>query len=111
MSRGDAKQSTHVGDAVDGNSLEVVLVELLNSGLEVGSSLVLDETLATGAGSVTLTVDLAVDDVEAGLAGEVFQVLIIELASEVKARDEESRATGDPSTGYVPASWSRREAR
>ena len=85
MSRGDAKQSTHVGDAVDGNSLEVMLVELLNSGLEVSSSLVLDETLATGAGSVTLTVDLAVDDVEAGLAGEVFQVLIIELASEVKA--------------------------
>jgi len=62
-----------------------VLVELLNSGLEVGSSLVLDETLATGAGSVTLTVDLAVDDVKARLAGEVFQVLIIELASEVKA--------------------------
>lgn len=62
-----------------------MLVELLNSGLEVGSSLVLDETLATSAGSVTLTVDLAVDDIEAGLAGEVFQVLIIELVSEVKA--------------------------
>ena len=64
-----------------------MLVELLNSGLEVGSSLVLDETLATSAGSVTLTVDLAVDDIEAGLAGEVFQVLIIELASEVKVSD------------------------
>ena len=62
-----------------------MLVELLNSGLEVGSSLVLDETLATGAGGVTLTVDLAVDNVEAGLTGEVFQVLIFELASEVKA--------------------------
>lgn len=85
MSREDAKRWTHVGDAVDGNSLEVVLVELLNSGLEVGSSLVLDETLATGAGSVTLTVDLAVDDVKAGLAGEVFQVLIIKLAREVNA--------------------------
>ena len=62
-----------------------MLVELLNGGLEVGSSLVLDETLATGAGSVALTVDLTVDDVKAGLAGEVFQVLIIELASEVNA--------------------------
>jgi hypothetical protein len=85
LSREDAKRQTHVRDAVDGNSLEVVLVELLNSGLEVGSSLVLDETLATGAGGVTLTVDLAVDNVEAGLTGEVFQVLIFELASEVKA--------------------------
>jgi len=64
-----------VGDAVDGNSLEVVLVELLNGRLEIGSSLVLDETLATGAGSVALTVDLTVDDVETGLAGEVFQIL------------------------------------
>lgn len=62
-----------------------MLVELLDSGLEVGSSLVLDETLATSAGSVTLTVDLAVDDIKAGLTGEVFQVLFIESASEVKA--------------------------
>ena len=73
-----------------------MLVELLNSGLEVGSSLVLDETLATGAGSVTLTVDLAVDNVEAGLAGEVFQVLIIELASEVKVSDRRGQIERRP---------------
>jgi hypothetical protein len=63
-----------------------VLVELLNSGLEVGSGLVLDETLATGTGSVTLTVDLTVDDVQTRLAGEVFQILKIKLASEGGAR-------------------------
>jgi len=62
-----------------------MLVELLNGRLEVGSSLVLDETLATGAGSVALTVDLTVDDVETGLTGEVFQILMVELASEVNA--------------------------
>ena len=62
-----------------------MLVKLLDGGLEVGSSLVLDETLATGAGSVTLTVNLTVDDVKTGLAGEVFQVLNIELATEVDA--------------------------
>jgi len=57
-----------------------VLVELLNSGLEIGGSLVLDETLATGAGGVALTINLAVDDVETGLAGEVFQILSVESA-------------------------------
>ena len=72
-----------------------MLVELLNSGLEVGSSLVLDETLATGAGSVTLTVDLAVDDIKSGLAGEVFQVLRIELASESMPGHAEFRLKGD----------------
>ena len=72
-----------------------MLVELLNSGLEVGSSLVLDETLATGAGGVTLTVDLAVDNVEAGLTGEVFQVLRIELASESMPIHAESISKGD----------------
>jgi hypothetical protein len=85
LSQKVANQETHVRDAVDGNSLEVVLVELLNSGLEVSSSLVLDETLATGASGVALTVDLTVDDVKTGLAGEVFQVLNIELATEVDA--------------------------
>jgi hypothetical protein len=78
----DTRQVTYVRDAVNGNSLEIVLVELLDGGLEVGSSLVLDETLATGTGGVTLTVDLTVDDIKTGLAGEVFQVLRIELASE-----------------------------
>lgn len=105
LSRKDAKRQTHVGDAVDGNSLEVVLVELLNSGLEVGSSLVLDETLATSAGSVTLTVDFAVDDIEAGLAGEVLQVLIIELVSEVQAsnRRVEVERRPEPRGTYLPA--------
>ena len=78
-----------------------MLVKLLDGGLEVGSSLVLDETLATGAGGITLTVDFTVDDVEAGLAGEVFQVLRIELASEV---DAESKSKGDQERGtYLPA--------
>lgn len=89
------EQETYVRDAVDGNSLEVVLVELLNSGLEVSSSLVLDETLATGASGVTLTVDLTVDDVQTGLAGEVFQVLRIELASESMPGHAEFRLKGD----------------
>ena len=62
-----------------------MLVELLDSGLEVGSSLVLDETLATGASGVALTVDLTVDDIETGLASEIFQVLMVVLASEVDA--------------------------
>jgi hypothetical protein len=52
-----------------------VLVKLLNGRLEVGSGLVLDETLASRAGSVTLAVDLTVDDVETGLARKVLQIL------------------------------------
>lgn len=95
---------TYVGDAVNGNSLEVVLVELLDSGLEVSSSLVLDETLATGAGGVTLTVDLTVDDVKAGLAGEIFQVLRKELASELMPVLAECKSKGDRERGtYLPA--------
>jgi hypothetical protein len=68
-----------------------VLVELLNSGLEVGSGLVLDETLATGASSVALTVDLTVDNVQTRLAGEVFQILSTGLASGVGGRTSEDR--------------------
>ena len=52
-----------------------MLVELLNSGLEVSSSLVLDETLATRAGGVALAVDLTIDNVKARLAGEVLEIL------------------------------------
>jgi hypothetical protein len=92
-----------------------VLVKLLNSRLEVGSGLVLDETLATGASSVALTVDLTVDNVKTRLAGEVFQVL--------NGVSVSAAETTIPSVGlvdlparqsmakYVPASWSRTEAR
>jgi len=52
-----------------------VLVEFLNSRLEVGSGLVLDETLASRAGGVALTVDLAINNVKARLAGEVLEIL------------------------------------
>ena len=86
---------THIRDAVDRDSLKVVLVELLYSRLEIGSGLVLDETLATSASSVTLTVDLTVDDVKTGLASEVFQVLRIELASESMPIHAESISKGD----------------
>jgi hypothetical protein len=61
-----------------------VLVKLLNSRLEVGSGLVLDETLATGASSVALTVDLTVDNVQTRLAGEVFQILGVVSVSAVE---------------------------
>lgn len=64
-----------VGNAVNRNALEVVLVELLNSRLEIGSSLVLDKAFAARASGVALAVDLAVDDVKARLASEVLQVL------------------------------------
>jgi hypothetical protein len=70
-----------------------VLVKLLNSRLEVGSGLVLDETLATSASSVALAVDLTVDDVKARLAGEVLQILDILSVSEVE--------TTMPSAGLV----------
>lgn len=67
---------THpVGNAVNRNALEVVLVELLNSRLEIGSSLVLDKALSARASGVALAVDLAVDDVKSRLASEVLQVL------------------------------------
>lgn len=96
-----------------------MLVELLNSGLEIGSSLVLDETLATSAGSVTLTVDLTVDDVKTGLAREIFQILHIELAGKIKPEEEmlEAKASlkallaKQMRARYVPASWSRTEGR
>lgn len=60
-----------------------MLVQLLDSGLEVGSSLVLDETLATSAGCVALTVDLTVDNIEAGLTSEVLQILELVLGNAV----------------------------
>ena len=113
-------KEAHVGDAVDRDSLEVVLVELLNSGLKVGGGLVLDETLAAGAGSVTLAVDLTVDNVKTGLTCEIFQVLNSELASELDVEKVNAAmikacliallAKG-PRARYVPASWSRTEAR
>lgn len=107
---------THVGDAVDGNSLEVVLIELLDSRLEVGSGLVLDETLATGAGSVALTVDLTVDNVKAGLAREILQILEVVLGGAFNKKRTSAQAakvyliaslTG--ASKYLPASWSRTE--
>jgi hypothetical protein len=52
-----------------------VLIELLNSRLEIGGGLVLDETLATRAGGVALAVDLTIDNVKARLAGEVLEIL------------------------------------
>ena len=64
-----------VGNAVNRNALEVVLVELLNSRLEIGSSLVLDKALSARASGVALAVDLAVDDIKSRLASEVLQVL------------------------------------
>jgi hypothetical protein len=81
----ELEQKTHVGDAVDRHSLKVVLVKLLNSRLEVGSGLVLDETLATSASSVALTVDLTVDDVKPRLAGKVLQILVVVSVSTVEA--------------------------
>lgn len=64
-----------VGNAVNRNALEVVLVELLNSRLEISSSLVLDKALSARASGVALAIDLAVDDVKSRLASEVLQVL------------------------------------
>ena len=52
-----------------------MLVKLLNSRLEIGGGLVLDETLATRAGGVALAVDLTIDNVKARLAGEVLEIL------------------------------------
>jgi hypothetical protein len=92
-----------------------VLVKLLNSRLEVGSGLVLDETLATGASSVALTVDLTVDNVQTRLAGEVFQILGVVSVSAVETTMPSAGLTALPArqsmTRYVPASWSRTEAR
>jgi hypothetical protein len=74
------KWRTYVGDALDRDTLKVVSIELLNGGLEVGGSLVLDETLATRAGGVALAADLTVDNVETRLAGEVLEILWLKLA-------------------------------
>lgn len=58
-----------------------MLVKLLDSGSEVGSSLVLDETLTARASGITLTVDLTVDNVQSRLAREVLEVLGMKLAN------------------------------
>jgi hypothetical protein len=74
------KWRTYVGDALDRDTLKVVSIELLNGGLEVGGSLVLDETLATRAGGVALAADLTVDNIKTRLAGEVLEILWLRLA-------------------------------
>jgi hypothetical protein len=74
------KRRTYVGNALDRDTLKVVSVQLLDSGLEVGGSLVLDETLATRAGGIALAVDLTIDNVKARLASEVLEILRLRLA-------------------------------
>jgi hypothetical protein len=59
-----------------------MIVQLLDSRGKVGSCLVLDETFTTSAARVTLTADFAVDDVEAGLAREVFKVLYVSVSDD-----------------------------
>jgi hypothetical protein len=68
-----------------------VLVELLNSRLEVGGGLVLDETLATRAGGVALAVDLTVDNVKARLAREVLEILVSKSAYASVVESEQDR--------------------
>lgn len=68
---------TNVRDTANIGSLELRVVELLDGGGQVSSSLVLDVTFA-GAGWVALSVDFTVDDVQAGLTCEVLEVLCIE---------------------------------
>jgi hypothetical protein len=97
---------TYVGNALDRDTLKVVSVQLLDSGLEVGGGLVLDKTLATRAGGVALAVDLTIDNVKAGLAGEVLEVLLLRLADASKILTDRIHAAK-----HVPASWSRTEGR
>lgn len=95
-----------------------MLVELLDGRLEIGSGLILDETLATSAGSVTLTVDLTVDNIEAGLAREILQILGIVLGSAFNKENINAQAAKIylvallmGASKYLPASWSRTEDR
>jgi hypothetical protein len=78
-----------------------VLVELLNSGLEVGGGLVLDETLATRSGGVALAVDLTIDNVKAGLTGEVLEILWLK---SVHASDGLKEHVRIHAARYAPAS-------
>lgn len=76
-------------------------VELLNSRLEIGGGLVLNETLATRAGGVALAVDLTIDNVKARLAGEVLEILGFESVYAGKAWMKGNRVQA---ARYVPAS-------
>ena len=76
-------------------------VELLNSRLEIGGGLVLNETLATRAGGVALAVDLTIDNVKARLAGEVLEILGFESVYAGKAWMKGNRVHA---ARYVPAS-------
>jgi hypothetical protein len=102
------KRRTYVGNALDRDTLKVVSVQLLDSGLEVGGSLVLDKTLATRAGGIALAVDLTIDNVKARLASEVLEILRLRLADAGNVLQEHDRVHA---AKYVPASWSRMEGR
>lgn len=78
-----------------------MLVELLNSRLEIGGGLVLDETLATRAGGVALAVDLTIDNVKARLASEVLEILGLKSADASDVLQEHDRVHA---ARYVPAS-------
>jgi len=84
----------YIRDAADIGALKVVVVKLLHSSGEVSRRLVFDEAILcqyhsrnhpsegvsvpfAGAARVTLTVDFAVDDIEAGLTSEIFEVLYV----------------------------------
>jgi len=78
-----------------------VLVELLNSRLEVGGGLVLDKTLATRASGVALTVDLTIDNIKTRLTREVLEILGLKSADAEHVRPEHGRIHV---AKYVPAS-------
>ena len=57
-------------DATDSLALELASVELLDSSLQVGGSLIFDKSCA-----ITFTANLRVDDVESRLSSEILEVL------------------------------------
>lgn len=59
-----------ISDAGDSNALEFAAIKLLYCSFEIRSSFELDEAFA-----VTVATGFGVDNVEAGLTGEVFEVL------------------------------------
>jgi hypothetical protein len=94
-------KETHVGDALNRDALKIMLVQLLDSRLEVGGGLVLNEALATRAGGVALAVDLTIDNVKARLAGEVLEILGLKSVDASGALKEHDRIHA---ARYVPAS-------
>jgi hypothetical protein len=89
-------------------SLELLAVQLVSSGLQVGRRLVLDESATVSAkdecgarsdapSAIALAANFGVDDVQSRLAGKVFQVLHMELGQS-NSRVNSTKQDRDPGT-------------